>query len=165
MTLAQSLAAELLQEAATTRRLLERVPEQHFAWKPHPKSMSMGQLAHHIATLPLGIAQLLTERVAAVPDVPLPEPASRDELLTKLENSVAFAAEKLAVWGDEGLAESWSMTREGAVLLELPRGAMFRSVMLNHWYHHRGQLTVYLRMHDVPLPSTYGPTADEKPFR
>ncbi|HEV7919584.1 MAG TPA: DinB family protein [Thermoanaerobaculia bacterium] len=164
MGLAESLIAELRGEAATTRRVLERVPETELAWRPHPKSMSVGQLAFHIAMLPQAIAGLLGELVTEVPNVPLPEGVPLAEILATLDRGVPIAAERLAAWGDEGLNAVWRMTREGKTLLEMPRIGMVRSVMLNHWYHHRGQLTVYLRQLDVPLPSVYGPTADEKVF-
>ncbi|MEA2488943.1 MAG: hypothetical protein QOH21_735 [Acidobacteriota bacterium] len=164
MTVAEAFAAELTREAATTRRVLERVPEERLGWKPHEKSMSLGQLAYHIASLPEGIAKLLTNLSAEVPFVPLPEQTSVAEILATLERTVPIAAAQLIAWGDAGLQEMWRMTREGQTLMEMPRIAMVRSVMLNHWYHHRGQLTVYLRLLDVPLPSVYGPTADENPF-
>ncbi len=164
MSIGDQFAGELRRESATTRRVLERVPDAHLGWKPHEKSMSLGQLAFHIAVLPRGITQLITELVTEVPTVPLHQPTSRDEILAALESSIAFATERLSAWTDEELAATWRMTRGGQTLLEMPRMAMFRSVMLNHWYHHRGQLTVYLRLLDVPLPSVYGPTADEMPF-
>jgi uncharacterized damage-inducible protein DinB len=126
--------------------------------------MTLGQLALHIAQLPRGIAELLADLDTEVPRVPLRDDASVAEILATLDESVPFAKERLAAWGDEGLAARWRMTREGKTLLEMPRMAMWRSVMLNHWYHHRGQLTVYLRLLDVPLPSIYGPTADENVF-
>jgi uncharacterized damage-inducible protein DinB len=164
MTLAEAFAAELAREAATTRRVLERVPEEHLAWRPHAKSMSLGQLAYHIAALPQGIARLLTPATAEVPSVPLPENTPVAEILSTFDQSLTIATEKLLAWGDDGLRETWRMTRAGETLLESPRVGMVRSLMFNHWYHHRGQLTVYLRLLDVALPSIYGPTADEKPF-
>lgn len=164
MTAAEQFASELTREAATTRRVLERVPESQLAWRPHPKSMTLGQLAFHIASLPRGIAELLADLDAEVPRVALREDASVAEILATLDESVPFANERLAAWGDEGLAARWRMKRGEKTLLEMPRMAMWRSVMLNHWYHHRGQLTVYLRLLDVPLPSIYGPTADENAF-
>jgi uncharacterized damage-inducible protein DinB len=160
MGLAEEFAAELTREALTTRR----VPESQLGWRPHPKSMTLGQLAFHIAILPRAIAELLTDLDAEVPRVPLPEGVPVAEMLATLKESVPFAAEKLAAWGDEGLDANWRMTREGKTLLEMPRKMMVRSVMLNHWYHHRGQLTVYLRLLEVPLPSIYGPSADEQVF-
>jgi uncharacterized damage-inducible protein DinB len=164
MMIAEPLIGELAQEAGVTRRLLERVPEEKLSWKPHPKSMSLGQLAFHLAILPLGIADLLSETVRELPAVPQTEATSAAEVLSTLEKSVGFATAKLAEWGDDGLRAVFTMTNGGQTLFQLPRVAMFRSVMLNHWYHHRGQLTVYLRLLDVPLPSIYGPTADEKGF-
>jgi uncharacterized damage-inducible protein DinB len=164
MAIAEQFIAELRGETATTRRVLERVPASRYSWKPHPKSMSLGELAHHIAVLPRGITDLITELETEVPTVPRQEPTSPEELLGALDSSVAYAVEKLSAWSDVDLAAAWRMTGGGRTLLEMPRMAMFRSVMLNHWYHHRGQLTVYLRLLDVPLPSVYGPTADESRF-
>ena len=160
-TLTDGLIAELHAEAATTRRVLERIPEDRLNWRPHFKSMSLGQLAYHIARVPGAIGELLAELTREPPVVPLPEATSRQEVLAELERSVANAAAALARWGDAGLAEEWTMVREGRPLFVLPRGAMVRSIMLNHWYHHRGEMMVYLRLNDVPLPSVYGPTADE----
>jgi DNA-binding NtrC family response regulator len=97
-------------------------------------------------------------------DVPLPEATSRAEVVDHLEGSVAKAAQALADWGEQGLSAGWSLKREGRILFTLPRVAMVRSVMLNHWYHHRGELMVYFRLLDIPVPSVYGPSADEKPF-
>jgi uncharacterized damage-inducible protein DinB len=164
MSVAEQIIAELQHEAATTRRVLERVPTEHLSWKPHEKSMSLGELADHIARLPAGIADLITELETELPDVPRVQPSSRDELLTTLDRCVPYAIEKLQGFGDGGLQETWRMTAQGRTLLQMPRVAMVRSVMLNHWYHHRGQLTVYLRLLEVPLPSVYGPSADEQIF-
>lgn len=162
--LTDGLISELHAEAATTRRVLERIPEDRLTWRPHPKSMSLGQLAYHIARVPGAIGELLAELTRDPPVVPLPEATSRQEVLTELERSVAKAAAALAGWGDAGLAQEWTMMREGRPLFVLPRGAMVRAVMLNHWYHHRGEMMVYLRLNDVPLPAVYGPTADEPAF-
>lgn len=162
-TATERLLAELRAEAETTRRVLERVPGDRLSWKPHPRSMSLGQLALHIAGLPHGIAMLVAEPSAEVPVVPLPEARSRGEILTVLDRSVSAAAGKLAAWGDAGLAAEWTLRSGGAVLAVQPRGEVVRTLMLNHWYHHRGQLTVYLRLLDVPLPAVYGLTADEGP--
>lgn len=164
MSLTQALIEELTQEAAATRRLLERVPEDKVSWKPHPKSMSLGQLALHVAIVPRGIAQLLTEPVTELPTVPRPEATSVAELLSALDDSIAFATAKLSSWGDAGLETVWKMTRKGETLLEMPRIGMVRALMFSHVFHHRGQLTVYLRLLDVPLPPVYGATADETPF-
>lgn len=161
MTLAEQLIAELTQETAATRRVLERVPQDKLAWKPHAKSRSIGALAWHIAVLPLGITELVTPTVAQVPSVTDHQPQSVDEVLSMLDRSVAAAVKKISEWGDEGLAVPWRMVRGGKTIIELPRSAMLRTILLNHWYHHRGQLTVYLRELNVPLPGIYGPTADD----
>ena len=164
MSLSDQLAAELQQEAATTRRVLERVPEASLSWKPHAKSMSLGQLAFHVAVLPGAIADLVSEPVREVFVVQIPEPASVGDILSTFDQSVASATAKLSAWQDNELNASWRLTRNGETLLERPRAGVLRAIMLNHWYHHRGQLTVYLRLLDVPLPPVYGPTADESPF-
>jgi uncharacterized damage-inducible protein DinB len=157
----EAIIGELEREGAATRRLLERLPEERLSWKPHAKSMTLGQLAMHVAGTPLGIAQLLAGSEAEVPDVPRPEAASRAEALSLLDESLRVAAERLAEWGTVGLRAPWRMTAGGETVLELPRYEMVRSLMLNHWYHHRGQLTVYFRLLDVPLPAIYGDSADE----
>ena len=163
-SLAERLIAELTRESQSTRRVLERVPEAQLAWKPHAKSMSLGQLALHVAQVPLAIATLVERLSVEAPNVPLTLPASRAEILDALDASVAQAIERLAAWSDEDLAAAWTLTLDGAVLVAMPRGEALRTIMLNHSYHHRGQLTVYLRLLDVPVPSVYGPTADENPF-
>lgn len=165
MNIAEEILSELTAEADATRRVLERVPEQHFSWKPHAKSDSLGALAYHVAGLPLGLARLLTEPETELPAIPRPEATSVAQLLSTLDESVAFAAGKVREWGEEGLSARWRLTLNGTLLFEGRRIDMLRSTMLNHWYHHRGQLTVYLRMLDVPLPAIYGPSADENIFQ
>lgn len=162
MNYSDRLIAELKQEAESTRKVLERVPSGKLSWKPHEKSMSLGQLALHIAGLPGGIAELLDERTREVPIVPLPEATSLNEILSALDTYMIWAENKLLAWGETGLMETWKLTREGIAILEVPRIEMVRTLMLNHWYHHRGQLTVYLRLLDVPVPAIYGPSADER---
>ena len=158
------LIAELSRESDATRRVLERVPEDRLGWKPHARSMTLGQLALHVAQLPLGIAMLVERLTVEMPAVPLVQPASRREILDALDRSVAYAAERLAGWADADLEAQWTLTHGGAIIVARPRGEMLRTLMLNHSYHHRGQLTVYLRLLDVAVPSVYGPTADESPF-
>ena len=161
---AEAFVGELREEAKSARRILERVPDEHLPWRPHPKSMSLGQLAHHIAVLPRGIVELIAANRTEVPNVPLDQAESSAALVATLDKSIEHAVERLNHWGDAGLAEQWQMSVHGNVIFDMPRHAMFRYVMLNHWYHHRGQLTVYLRLLEVPLPSVYGPTADEQMF-
>lgn len=164
MTLNEALIAEVTREAQATRRVLERVPEDKLSWAPHPKSMSLGTLALHVAGIPGAIADLLSEPVREVPTFTPPEARSVREVLSRLDESTARTTTRLSAWRDEDLRAEWRMVRGGDTLFALPRIDMVRAVMLNHWYHHRGQLTVYLRLLDVPLPSIYGPSADENPF-
>ena len=164
MTLTERLIGELGQESDATRRVLERVPEDNLSWKPHAKSMSLGQLALHVAMIPGRIADLVSEPEREIPNVPRPEAKSVEELTSTLSASVAHASEKLRGWGDEGLDVGLRLTRNGKTVLQMPRYNMIRAVMLNHWYHHRAQLTVYLRLLDVPVPAVYGASADEVPF-
>ena len=159
------LLAELEQEAATTRRVLERIPQARLTWKPHAKSMSLGQLAQHVATLPGGVAELAAEDI--VPDPPAfsyAEATTTAELIPLLAESVAKAKQTLAGFDDAKMAATWRLQRDGRDILAMPRAAFVRAIMLNHWYHHRGQLLVYLRLLDQSVPPVYGPTADENPF-
>jgi len=165
MKMIDALLAELEQEAQTTRRQLERVPQQHLTWRPHPKSMSLGQLALHIATVPGLVAELAAHDV--VPNPPAfqqPEAATAAELVPALTESVATAKRTLGGFDDAKMQAMWRLQSDGKELLAMPRAALVRAIMLNHWYHHRGQLQVYLRLLNVPVPSVYGPTADENPF-
>ena len=161
---AARFVAELHHEAATTRRVLERVPDAQLAWRPHAKSMTLGQLALHLAALPLGIAMLVDRLDVELPTVPLEQPTRVRDILDALDDAVDHAAERLTAWGDEGLDARWTLRHDGAPLMAMPREQVLRALMFNHVYHHRGQLTVYLRLLDVPVPSVYGPTADESPF-
>ena len=158
------LLQELDQEARTTRRVLERVPGDQLAWKPHEKSMSLGQLALHVATVPGNVAEIAAKRTFTVTKFTQASAASSAELLPALEESVAKARRLLGGMDDAELAETWRMSNGDRELMAIPRGALLRTVMLNHWYHHRGQLSVYLRELNVPVPSIYGPSADENPF-
>lgn len=165
MKIADVLIAELEQEVPATRRVLERVPQAKLSWKPHAKSMSLGQLALHVATIPGAVASLLAnDTVPEPPQFTQPEAATTAELIPALEASIAQARSIVAGFDDARMNATWRLLYQGQELMAAPRGAMLRMIMLNHWYHHRGQLLVYLRMHDVLLPSVYGPTADENPF-
>jgi len=165
MKIIDGLLAELEQEATTTRRVLERIPQAHLTWKPHPKSMSLGQLALYVATVPGNVAE-----IAAVDTVPTPpafiqpEAASSAELVPALTESVAKAKRALGGFDDAKMGAMWRLQNGGQDVMAMPRVAFVRAIMLNHWYHHRGQLLVYLRLLNLPVPSVYGPTADENPF-
>ena len=165
MKIIDGLLAELEQEAQTTRRVLERIPQAHLSWKPHPKSMSLGQLALHVATVPGNVAELAA--LDTVPEPPAfvqPEAATASELVPSLTDSVAKAKQLLGGFDDARMTALWSLQSGGKDIMTMPRSALVRAVMLNHWYHHRGQLLVYLRLLNLPVPSVYGPTADENPF-
>lgn len=164
MGMADTFVTELEQEGKTTRRVLERVPGEKLSWKPHPKSMSLGQLALHVAGTPGNVAQLLAANLDQPPSFGQPEPKTSEEVLSAHDASLASAKTALTGWDDAKLMETWSMSAGGKTLMAMPRAGMVRAIMLNHWYHHRGQLTVYLRLLGVPLPSVYGPSADENPF-
>jgi len=165
MTTADTLLAELEQESHATRKVLERVPEAHLGFRPHPKSMSLGQLALHVATIPGNVAALAAlSTVPAPPAFTQPPATSAAELIPVLADSLSRARDILAPMDDSEMAATWRLLNDGQELMAMPRASLLRMVMLNHWYHHRGQLLVYLRMLDVPLPSVYGPTADENPF-
>jgi uncharacterized damage-inducible protein DinB len=165
MKMIDVLLAEMDQEAQSTTRVLERVPQAQLTWRPHAKSMSLGQLALHVATIPGTVAELASH--TTIPEPPKfiqAEAATSAELVPALKASLAKARATLGGMDDAKLMETWRLMSGGKELMALPRAAVIRMIMLNHWYHHRGQLLVYLRMHNVPLPSVYGPTADENPF-
>jgi uncharacterized damage-inducible protein DinB len=164
MSLAESLLMEFDQEAQTTKRVLERIPDDKLAWKPHPKSFSLGQLALHIAAGPGQIVAAAAQDAAEAPNFSQPEAKSRQEVLETYSKNMASARATLKSMDDARLVSTWSVTRNGKPIMEMPRIAFLRSILMNHSYHHRGQLSVYLRILDVPVPSIYGPSADENPF-
>jgi uncharacterized damage-inducible protein DinB len=165
MKMIDVILAEQEQEAHSTRRVLERVPQAQLSWRPHPKSMSLGQLALHVATIPGNVAQLAShDTIAEPPPFIQAEAATAAELVATLNASLAKSRELLGGLDDAALNATWRLQSGGRDIMAMPRAAVLRMIMLNHWYHHRGQLLVYLRMHNIALPSVYGPTADENPF-
>jgi uncharacterized damage-inducible protein DinB len=164
MALIDGLLQELEQEAQTTKRVLERVPQAHLGWKPHEKSMSLGQLALHIATVPGNVAQMIAQPSMQRPAFVQPAATQASELLPALENSVKQARAALGRLDDAAITATWRVLDGDREIMAMPRIAALRAIMLNHWYHHRGQLSVYLRQLNVPVPSIYGPSADENPF-
>jgi uncharacterized damage-inducible protein DinB len=165
--LTEALIQEFEQESATTRRVLDRVPQDRLTWKPHPKSMSMGELAMHVATSPGAITEwaLLDEREMSGDGGATPQPKSTAEVLAAHDEGVKKTKAALTKIGDAGLQNNWKLTtKEGATIMGMPKAALIRAIAFNHTYHHRGQLSVYLRMLDIPVPSIYGPSADENPF-
>jgi uncharacterized damage-inducible protein DinB len=166
MAIIDSILMELDQEAKTTQRVLDRVPGDKLTWKPHAKSYSLGQLAMHIAVAQGRLAAIIlkdTHDIGAGP-APPPQPGSQKEILEAFSQSTANAKESLRQLDDSRLIVNWTLTKDGRVLISAPRAAFIRSILMNHIYHHRGQLSLYLRLLDVPVPSIYGPSADENPF-
>lgn len=155
---------ELEHEAVATRAVLARIPDDRLGWRPHEKSRTLGELAMHVAQLPGGIPEIATwERFDVSIDPPHEGAASTAEVLAHLDRSLAQARARLTALGDHGLAQPWRLVDGDRELLVIPRAQLLRSVLLNHWYHHRGQLTVYLRLVGVPVPAIYGDSADEAP--
>ena len=169
MALSQALLPEFDHEMSNTRKTLERIPEEKFEWKPHEKSFAMGALATHVATLPTWTTTIIdTESMDIRPDgapPPKAEPVkSLEELLAKFDKSIAAARASLAGASDQDLVKPWSLLAAGKPVFTIPRIAAIRSFVMNHNVHHRAQLGVYLRLNDIPVPSIYGPSADEGSF-
>jgi len=163
MALIDALLPEFDREMATTRTVLERVPEGKYDWKPHAKSFSAGVLATHVATLPTWATEtLVRDEIAIEPTQPPPSAlATRAELLAAFDANVAAARAALTGKTDPELMAMWSLRRGDHLLFTMPKATVLRSFVLSHLVHHRGQLTVYLRLLDIPVPSIYGPSADE----
>jgi len=165
MSIMQTFISELDMEAPATRAMLERVPADKLEWRPHERSMSLGQLALHIAQVPGAISGFLTVDEVPAPDFgEVASPASRDEILEALDESLETAKRTMEGIDDEAAHTMFRVTRDGEALMSLPKVAVARAILLNHWYHHRGQLSVYLRLLEVPVPATYGASADESAF-
>jgi len=164
MPIAQEFLAEFEKQAPITRRFLERLPEDKLTWKPHDKSMTAGQLACHIASVPGGIVRFVQTNPAQTPSsFDFPQPASREEILKTFDESVATVQGLLPKFDDGAMKETWRMVAGERELFSQPRGAFLRDVMLSHWYQHRGQFSVYLRLLNVSVPASWGPSADEAP--
>lgn len=163
MNLIDPILAELSHEGATTRRLLERLPQDRLGWQPHQKSMTLGRLATHIAEIPGWVGSIVEKDefdVGASGYVP-PTVGSVAEVLAMFDKNVATATDTLKRQSNDRLLAKWQLKKNGKLVVEMPRLGMVRSFLMNHLIHHRGQLSVYLRLQNVPLPSIYGPTADE----
>ncbi|MCL4540620.1 MAG: DinB family protein [Bacteroidetes bacterium] len=163
MTIAKQLSEELQQQSANSKKVLERIPEAKLTWKPHEKSTQIGRLGMHIAELPNTIVRALeteTFDFAASPFKPV-FPNTAAEIIETFEKSLAKAVDALEKASDEQMAVVWKVTRGEQLIYEMPRSVVTRNT-LNHIIHHRGQLTVYLRLLDIPVPGTFGPTADER---
>ncbi len=164
MTMAQALVAEFNQDAQATRKMLDRVPEDKLSWKPHEKSMTLGRLASHIADLPEW-----AETITGKDEVDLGandyDPwiaASTQELVDKFDQCVASFGDRVQEKSDEELLQKWTLRYGEKEIFTVPRVAALRAFVMNHSIHHRGQLSVFLRLLEVPLPQVYGPTADDR---
>ena len=159
-----SIVAEFREEMPATRRVLERVPKDKLTWKPHDKSRTLGELAWHVANLP-GMAEKIVMHDEFSPGSAAPtEVTSTEQIQERFEASIDAAEEAFKHLTEERANGDWRLVFRGKELLRKKRIAALRTNMLNHLYHHRGQLSVYLRLLDVPVPVVYGPTADENPF-
>jgi uncharacterized damage-inducible protein DinB len=164
-----ALLPEFDNEMANTRKTLERVPEGKSDWKPHEKSMAMGGLASHLSNIPTwAVYTIAQDSLDLAPGGnPLPPQKlaeSQAELLSTFDENVAKARAAIAGASDEELFKSWSLLTNGTTILTMPKIAVLRNFVMNHLIHHRAQLGVYLRLNDIPVPSIYGPSADESPF-
>ena len=166
MNLNQTFISEIKYEAATSRKILERIPAKKFDWKPHEKSMSFGRLAVHIPEMFDYIPLIINkpEIDFAVEDYNAVKPETTDEMLAYFDECIGRANKALENASDETFFENWAMKDGDTVYFTMPKIQCIRAFCLNHIYHHRGQLSVYLRMNDIPVPSVYGPSADESPF-
>ena len=164
MRLAEAMLAEFEAQAPITRKFLERLPENRLTWKPHGKSMSAGQLGLHIARVPGGSVRFVQQNPAQAPNFAnVPQPSTVGEILSVFEESIATVRTVLPQFTDAAMQEIWRMFQGDRELLTIPRSQFLRDIMLNHWYQHRGQLCVYLRLLDVAVPASWGPSADEAP--
>jgi uncharacterized damage-inducible protein DinB len=167
MSIAASLLPEFNHEMAGTRKALERVPDSSFGFTPHEKSHTMKALVSHLANLPSWVAVTIgqdgVDMASREGAAPRQQPVSSTaEAVATFDRNVAAAREVLAGASDETMTSPWSLRADGRTVFTMPKAAVLRSFVLSHMIHHRGQLTVYLRMNDVPLPALYGPSADEE---
>jgi uncharacterized damage-inducible protein DinB len=168
MGISQSLLPEFDHEMANTRKTLERVPDEKFDWKPHDKSFPMGSLAGHLANLPSwGSLTLSSESFDLAPGgepVKSAVLANGNDVLAKFDENVAATRAAIEGASDQDLFKPWTLLSNGKTILTMPKVAVLRSFVMNHMIHHRAQLGVYLRLNDIPVPSIYGPSADETGF-
>lgn len=167
MPIARTILAEFNHEMANTRKVLERVPEEQAAWRPHPKSYSLGELAMHIANMPRwAVITCKQDQLDFDPPDGKKEPKpvfqTRKAMLDFFDDNVFAAVSAIADASDDDMKAPWALKNRGVEVFKLPRVAVLRSFVMNHTIHHRGQMTVYLRLKNVPLPAIYGNTADEK---
>lgn len=163
-TIADQLIAEFEEQAPLTRKFLERLPEDRLGWRPHERSRTAGELALHLARVPGAIARFVHENPAQAPNFNQQQvPATLAEVLAAHDEGAGIVRSELSRLDDRAMQELWRMKMGDHELFAIPRARFLRNVMLNHWYQHRGQFSVYLRMMDIPVPATFGPSADERP--
>lgn len=163
MAMTEALLAEFDHEMTTTRKVLERVPDDRFDWKPHAKSFSMGALAQHVATLPMwGEFAITQTEFDLAGEFTMPVLKTRADLLAAFDRQAATTRAALRDVSDAEMMAPWALRRGKETLFSMPKASVWRSFFMNHVIHHRGQLSVYLRLNDVPVPSMYGPSADEQ---
>jgi uncharacterized damage-inducible protein DinB len=165
MPINQGLLGEFDHEMQGTRKTLERIPEDKFDWAPHPKSTKLGKLAQHLAGIPGWMKESLTLDSLDIAKGPAePELKTRKEILERFDKNVAAGRAALAAAKDEDFFKPWALMNNGQTIFSMPKIAVVRSFVLNHMIHHRAQMGVYLRLNNVPVPSIYGPSADENTF-
>jgi uncharacterized damage-inducible protein DinB len=164
MPMVDAIIGEIDREAKTTQRVLERIPEDKISWKPHPRSMTIGELGMHIAVAPLVLSEVVVKDVHEFGPNPKQGEVTRQTILDTFTKSTQKMKEVIGTFDDAKMASAITMTKDGKTIMAIPRAGFVRAIMMNHIYHHRGQLSVYLRLLDVPVPSIYGSSADEKMF-
>jgi uncharacterized damage-inducible protein DinB len=164
MSLSKAFIAELKSETETTRKLLSRVPVDNLTWKPHEKSMTIERLAQHVAELPKWITNTVTKPGLNFAEgwTPSPKFASAEELVNHFDKNVVDAIAALETISDEDLNQPWTLQNGEQIYFTMPKKVVIRTMALNHFIHHRGQLSVYLRLLNIPIPGMYGPSADDK---
>ena len=165
MTIADQFLQEYMAEANTTRKFLERLPEDKLTWKPHEKSMTAGELALHMATAPGGVARMATHDEFQFSQISnnRTQPESLQQILSAFDESLATVTKVLPTISDQQMQQTWRLMDGDKELLAMPRAVFVRNILFNHFYHHRGQFGVYLRMVGAKVPSAYGPSGDELP--
>lgn len=165
MTIAEQFLGEFDAESQTTRKFLQRLPEDKLTWQPHEKSMTAGQLALHIAASPASIIQMAMRDEFLLSDIPQSreQPVSLQQVMEAFEESIATVEKNLPTISDERMQKTWRLVDNGKELMAMPRATFLRNVLFNHIIHHRGQFGVYLRLVGAKVPSSYGPSGDELP--
>lgn len=163
MSIAASLLAEFEMQAPITKKFLERLPQDKLTWKPHEKSMTAGQLAYHLALVPGGVITGAKQDSIPPPNFQFPQPESLEQILNSYEESIATVRKLMPTFDDAAMDATWRINDGDKELVAIPRKLFLRDVMFSHWYRHRGQFSVYLRLLGQPVPASWGPSADEQP--